>query len=121
MAAPMLTGMPSPGANLVIRGAKVLDPNTGVDGARDVVVRGGEIAEITPPGTATVPEGAEVVSADGRHLFPGFFDPHVHLRTPGHEHKEHIETGTRSAAAGGYCAVVAMPNTDPVLDSAPLL
>ena len=52
---------------------------------------------------------------------PAFFDPHVHLRTPGQEHKEDLETGTRAAAAGGYCAVIAMPNTDPVLDSAPLL
>jgi len=121
MAAQMLTRMPAPAADLVVRGAQVLDPNTGIDAAHDVVVRGGEIAEIAAPGTAAVPEGAEVVAGEGRHLFPGFFDPHVHLRTPGHEHKEHIETGTRSAAAGGYCAVVAMPNTDPVLDSAPLL
>ncbi|UGS36753.1 dihydroorotase [Capillimicrobium parvum] len=121
MAAPMLTGMPAPGVDLVIREAHVLDPNTGLDGVHDVVVRGGEIAEIAAPGTATVPDGAEAVSGERRHLLPGFFDPHVHLRTPGHEHKEHIETGTRSAAAGGYCAVVAMPNTDPVLDSAPLL
>jgi dihydroorotase len=52
---------------------------------------------------------------------PAFFDPHVHLRTPGQEHKEDLETGTRAAAAGGFGAVIAMPNTDPVLDSAPLL
>ncbi len=121
MAAPMLTGMRAPGVDLVIRAAHVLDPNTNVDGPHDVVVRDGEIAEIAAPGSAQTPPGAEVVAGEGRHLFPGFVDPHVHLRTPGHEHKEHIETGTRSAAAGGYCAVVAMPNTDPVLDSAPLL
>ena len=54
-------------------------------------------------------------------LTPSFFDPHVHLRTPGQEHKETIETGTRAAAAGGFGGVIAMPNTDPVLDSAPLL
>jgi dihydroorotase len=52
---------------------------------------------------------------------PAFFDPHVHLRTPGQEHKEDLETGTRAAAAGGYAGVIAMPNTDPVLDAAPLL
>jgi dihydroorotase len=119
--APYLTSVAAPAADLVIRGARVLDPNTGVDGFHDVVVRDGEIAEITAPGAAVVPAGAESLQGEGRHLFPGFFDPHVHLRTPGHEHKEHIETGTRSAAAGGYCGVIAMPNTDPVLDSAPLL
>jgi dihydroorotase len=53
------------------------------------------------------------VDAEGLHVFPGFFDPHVHLRTPGQEHKEDIETGTRAAAAGGYCGVLAMANTDP--------
>lgn len=121
MAAPRLVRAPAPDATLVVRRAHVLDPNAGIDAPHDVVVRGGEIAEIAPPGEAAVPEGAEVVDGEGRHLFPGFVDPHVHLRTPGQEHKEDIETGTRAAAAGGYCAVVAMPNTDPVLDSAPLL
>ncbi len=84
-------------------------------------MREGEIAEITAPGSAAAPDRAEVIDGQGRHLFAAFFDPHVHLRTPGHEHKEHIETGTRAAAAGGFCGVIAMPNTDPVLDSAPLL
>ena len=56
-----------------------------------------------------------------RDVLPAFVDPHVHLRTPGQEHKEDLETGTRAAAAGGYAGVLAMPNTDPVLDSAPLL
>jgi dihydroorotase len=58
------------------------------------------------------------VEAAGLHAFPAFFDPHVHLRTPGHEHKEDIETGTRSAAAGGYCGVIAMANTDPPVSTA---
>ena len=66
-------------------------------------------------------EGAEVLDGEGRHLFPGFVDPHVHLRTPGQEHKEDLDTGTRAAAAGGYGAVVAMPNTDPTVDCAPVL
>ena len=74
-----------------------------------------------PPGTLDAPDGAETIDAAGRHLFPAFVDPHVHLRTPGQEHKEDLETGTRAAAAGGYCAVVAMPNTDPVLDQPALL
>jgi dihydroorotase len=65
--------------------------------------------------------GAEVVDAAGLHAFPAFVDPHVHLRTPGREDEEDIDSGTRAAAAGGYCAILAMPNTDPVVDSAPVL
>ena len=67
------------------------------------------------------PSGAEVVDGPGSTLFPAFVDPHVHLRTPGREHKEDIDSGTRAAAAGGFCAILAMPNTDPVVDSAPVL
>jgi dihydroorotase len=121
MAAPLLVRAPAPAADLLIRGAHVLDPRTGIDEARDVLVRGGEIAEIGAAGTLAPPEGAETVEAAGRHLFPGFVDPHVHLRVPGQEHKEDLETGTRAAAAGGFTALLAMPNTDPVVDSAPLL
>ncbi len=111
----------TPAATLVVRGAHVVDPRTGVDGIHDVVVIDGEIAEITAAGDATARDGAEVVDGTGRHLLPAFVDPHVHLRVPGEEHKEDIETGTRAAAAGGFCAVVAMPNTDPVVDNAPIL
>jgi dihydroorotase len=111
----------APAARLVIRGARVLDPREGIDGRLDVVVAGGEIVALADAGTAEVPEGAEVVDGAGRHLLPAFVDPHVHLRVPGQEHKEDIETGTRAAAAGGFCAVVAMPNTDPVVDSASVL
>jgi dihydroorotase len=110
-----------PAATLVIRGARVLDPREGVDGRHDVVVADGEIVELTEAGAAAVPDDAEVVDGAGRHLLPAFVDPHVHLRVPGQEHKEDLETGTRAAAAGGFCAVVAMPNTDPVVDSAPVL
>ena len=59
-----------------------------------------------------------MVEAEGLHAFPAFFDPHVHLRTPGQEHKEDIETGTRAAAAGGYCGVLAMANTEPPVSTA---
>lgn len=103
---------PGESAELILRRASVLDPTAGIDGVFDVVVRGGEVAELTPPGEAAV-EGAEVVEAEGLHAFPAFFDPHVHLRTPGHEHKEDVETGTRAAAAGGYCGIIAMANTSP--------
>jgi len=107
-------------ADLVIRGARLFDPREGLDDARDLVVRGGEIAEVGDPG-AEAPEGAEVVEADGLLALPAFVDPHVHLRVPGQEYKEDLETGTRAAAAGGYCAVIAMANTTPPIDSASVL
>ncbi|HMJ72676.1 MAG TPA: dihydroorotase [Solirubrobacterales bacterium] len=99
------------GADLVLRGATVLDPVAGIDGTYDVVVRAGRVAELAAPGVAA--EGLEEVEAEGLHAFPAFFDPHVHLRTPGQEHKEDIETGSRAAAAGGYCGILAMANTEP--------
>src|ERR687885_84295 len=117
----MLDHPQTPPADLLVRGAHVLDPREGIDERLDVLVRGGEIAELGAPGTLAAPEGAEVLDGEGRHLFPGFVDPHVHLRTPGQEHKEDLDSGTRAAAAGGYVAVVAMPNTDPAVDSAPVL
>ncbi len=105
------------GANVVLRAATVLDPAAGVEGVYDVVVRAGSIAELAPPGSVSL-DGAEVVEAEGLHAFPGFFDPHVHLRTPGHEHKEDIETGSRAAAAGGYCGILAMANAEPPVSTA---
>jgi dihydroorotase len=116
-----LVGRESAPVDVLIRGARVLDPRTGIDAAHDVLIRGGEIAELGAPGSIVAPAGAEVLEGEGRHLFPGFVDPHVHLRTPGQEHKEDLDSGTRAAAAGGFVAVVAMPNTDPTLDSAPVL
>jgi dihydroorotase len=99
-------------AELVLRGVRVLDPVAGIDADHDVVVRGGRIAELTAPGSAAL-DGAEEIDGAGMHALPAFFDPHVHLRVPGQEHKEDIETGTRSAAAGGFCGVIAMANTEP--------
>jgi len=116
-----LVSSPARPAGLLVHGVHVLDPRTGLDGLHDVLVRDGEIAEIGVAGTLSSPAGVELVDGTGRHLFPGFVDPHVHLRTPGQEYKEDLETGTRAAAAGGYCALVGMPNTDPVIDSAPVL
>jgi len=106
------------GAGLVLRGARALDPRAGIDAAHDVVIRDGQIAELAAPGGADAGE-LESVEAEGLLALPAFFDPHVHLRSPGHEHKEDLETGTRAAAAGGFCGVLAMPNTDPPVDSAP--
>ena len=108
-------------AELLIRGAHVLDPRAGIDERFDILIRDGHISELGAPGSLPEPDGVEVLDAGGRHLFPAFVDPHVHLRTPGQEYKEDIATGTAAAAAGGYCAVVAMPNTDPVVDQASTL
>jgi dihydroorotase len=116
-----LVSSPAKAAALLVHGVHVLDPRTGLDGIHDVLVRDGEIAEISEPNSLSAPAGVELVDGAGRHLFPAFVDPHVHLRTPGQEHKEDLETGTRAAAAGGYCALIGMPNTDPVIDSAPIL
>jgi dihydroorotase len=108
-------------ADVLVARAHVLDPRTGIDAPHDVLVRDGRIAQIGAPGAIDPPDGAEIVDGAGRHLFPAFTDPHVHLRTPGQEHKEDLETGTRAAAAGGFCQVIAMPNTDPVVDSPSIL
>jgi dihydroorotase len=121
MADPMLVHRGAPGADLLVREAHVLDPRAGLDGPLDVLIREGEIVEIAPTGTLSAQESVETVQGAGRHLLPAFVDPHVHLRSPGQEHREDFETGTRAAAAGGFGAVIAMPNTDPVLDCAPLL
>jgi dihydroorotase len=107
--------------DVLIRGAQLRDPRAGLDGPGDILVRDGEVAEIGAPGTLEAPDGAETVDAEGLHALPAFVDPHVHLRTPGREDEEDIETGTRAAAAGGYCQILAMPNTDPVVDSASII
>jgi len=112
---------PAAPAELLIRGVHALDPRGDLDAPHDLLVRDGVVAEIGAPGTLRPPDGADVVEGEGLHLFPAFFDPHVHLRTPGQEHKETLAGGTAAAASGGYCGVVAMPNTTPTLDSAPLL
>ncbi|MGH2926429.1 MAG: dihydroorotase, partial [Solirubrobacterales bacterium] len=106
-----------PAGDLVIRRARVVDGRAGIDGTYDVVVRGGELAELAEPGSAELP-GAETIEAEGRTVVPAFFDPHVHLRAPGDEDEEDVETGTRAAASGGYCGVLAMANTRPPVDSA---
>jgi dihydroorotase len=121
MRPPRLDRAPAKPANALIRGAKVIDPRATIDGNHDLLIRGGEIAEIGAPGSLPAPAGTEVIEAEGLHAFPAFVDPHVHLRTPGREDEEDIDSGTRAAAAGGFCAILAMPNTDPVVDDAPVL
>jgi dihydroorotase len=106
-------------ATILIRGARVVDPGAGIDAIADVLVRGGLVAEIGD--RLSAPDDCEVVEAEGLTLLPSFIDPHVHLRTPGQEHEEDLATGSAAAAAGGFGAVLAMPNTDPVVDSASVL
>jgi dihydroorotase len=118
----LLLHQPRAPAELLLRDVHVLDPRARIDARHDIRVRAGQIAELGPPETLHPEEGEELIEGQGRRrLMPAFFDPHVHLRSPGQEHKEDVQTGTRAAAAGGFGAVIAMPNTEPVLDSAPLL
>ena len=99
---------------LLLKNARVVDPSSGLDAPRDVLVEGGRIARVEPRIAA---EGAEVLDLAGLHVCPGFIDMHVHLREPGYEWKETIATGTRAAAAGGFTGVACMPNTVPPIDS----
>jgi dihydroorotase len=107
-----------PGADVVIRGARVLDPGEGIEARLDVRIDDGVIAAL---GDDVETNEHRVVDAAGLVLAPAFVDPHVHLRTPGREDEETIASGTEAAAAGGYCAILAMPNTDPVVDTAATL
>jgi dihydroorotase len=95
---------------------RVIDPRNGIDGVRDVLVQEGRVAQVSEA-PLQVP-GAQVVDAQGRWVVPGFIDLHVHLREPGEEGKETVLTGCRAAVAGGFTAVVAMPNTKLVNDTA---
>ncbi|TMK42559.1 MAG: dihydroorotase [Actinobacteria bacterium] len=121
MSTPLVAPAGALPADLLVRQARVLDPRAGRDGEADVLVQGGEIAEIGASGALSPSPGTELIEGEGRTLLPAFFDCHVHLRTPGQEHKEDLDTGTRAAAAGGFCGVVAMPNTAPPVDSPELL
>jgi dihydroorotase len=100
---------------LLLKGGRVVDPAGGVDETLDVLLGPGGIEEVSGRVSA---RGATVVDVKGLVVCPGFIDLHTHLREPGHEEKETIRSGTRAAAAGGFTAVCAMPNTDPVNDQA---
>ena len=103
---------------LVIRGGHLIDPAAGVDGVKDILLKDGHVAEVAGAGKLKGTNGAEVLDATGLVVAPGLIDIHVHLREPGQGYKETIATGTAAAAAGGFTAVAAMPNTIPVNDSA---
>jgi dihydroorotase len=102
---------------VVIRGGRLVDPEAGVDALKDLLLKDGRVAEIAGPGKLKATNGAEVLDATGLTVAPGLIDIHVHLREPGQGYKETIATGTAAAAAGGFTAVAAMPNTTPVNDS----
>jgi dihydroorotase len=99
----------------LLRGGRLVDPASGHDGVADVLLDGAVVAEVGPDVEAA---GAKQVDCGGLVVCPGFVDLHVHLREPGREDAETIETGSRAAALGGYTAVCPMPNTDPVADNA---
>jgi len=103
---------------LLIKNGRVLDPASKTDAVRDILIDGETIAEIGAPGKISRANGAEIFDATGLVVAPGFIDMHVHLREPGQENSETIETGTKAAARGGFTAVCCMPNTRPVNDNA---
>jgi dihydroorotase len=116
-------------AELRIHGGTLVDPASGVHARRDLLIRHGRVAAVSEPqgagGTGAVGTGAagtgavkDTIDATGCLVLPGLIDMHVHLREPGYEYKETVETGTRAAVAGGFTAVACMANTDPVNDNA---
>lgn len=102
-------------ARLFIKGGRVIDPESGFDQTADVIIRGDRIIEIGPDLERAASD--RVIEAEGRLVVPGLIDPHVHLREPGGEHKETIESGTRAAVSGGFTTLCCMPNTTPAIDT----
>jgi dihydroorotase len=103
---------------LLIKNGRVIDPARETDAPLDVLLDGEKIKEVAPVGKIAAPQDVEVFDATGLIVAPGFIDLHAHLREPGQESSETIETGTRAAARGGFTAVCCMPNTKPVNDNA---
>ena len=100
----------------ILAGGRVVDPSQNIDQNADVLIEDGRIVGIVEPGASV--DGAERLDASGKVVVPGLIDIHVHLREPGQEYKEDIESGTRAAAAGGFTRVCCMPNTVPAIDTA---
>jgi dihydroorotase len=104
-------------ATLLIRGGRVVDPAQGIDGINDVLVRDGLVVGVGPEGAQQIGRADETIDAVGLIVCPGLVDMHVHLREPGREEDETIETGTRAALAGGFTSVACIPNTEPPIDT----
>jgi dihydroorotase len=100
--------------NLLLRGATVIDPESGKERVADILIRNGMVERI---GKRLPANGAEVWELAGKYIAPGFIDLHCHLREPGREDEETIRTGTRAALAGGFTRVCCMPNTEPAVDN----
>ena len=103
-------------SSLLIRGGRVVDPAQGIDRVDDLLVRDGRVAAIGPAGQEAARD-VETIDATGLVVTPGLFDMHVHLREPGREEDETIETGTLAALAGGFTSVACIPNTEPPIDT----
>jgi dihydroorotase len=102
---------------ILIRGGHLIDPANKKNGQFDLLINNGKIEAVEPEGKIKNIPNAEIIDAKGAIVSPGFCDMHVHFREPGHEYKETIETGSQSAAAGGFTTVAVMPNTFPVNDN----
>ena len=102
----------------LIRQGRLVDPASGIGGALDILIEDGKIAGL---GSMILDDEAEVLDARGMVVCAGLVDMHVHLREPGQEHKETVDTGTAAAAAGGFTTVACMPNTKPVTDCPEIL
>ncbi|MCX7711040.1 MAG: dihydroorotase [Clostridia bacterium] len=99
---------------ILIKNGHVVDPKTNRDGIFDILIENGKISEV---GNEIEFSNGDIIDAKGKYVFPGLVDAHCHLRDPGLEYKEDIETGTRSAAMGGFTSIACMPNTNPVIDN----
>lgn len=99
---------------ILIKGGWVVDSAQNIDEKLDILIAEGKIQKL---GKVISEDGCKVIDADGKHIFPGLIDMHVHFRDPGFEQKETIETGSMAAVAGGFTSVVCMPNTKPVIDN----
>jgi len=102
---------------IVIEGGRLIDPASGIDGPRDLLLEGGEVRAVEVPGSFKSAEVARTIDARGLWVVPGLIDLHSHLREPGYEYKETVATGTASAVAGGFTALACMANTNPVNDN----
>ena len=105
--------------SILVHGGRVIDPSSGLDDRLDVLIVDGRITEVGAD--VSSPHGARRVAASGLIVSPGFVDLHTHLREPGQEHKETIESGGRAAARGGFTTICAMPNTEPAMDTAAII
>ena len=104
-------------ADILLRGGRVLDPARNFDASADVLLHDGKVARVEPGIAAPAAKDVRIIDVTGKWVVPGLIDLHTHLREPGQEYKENIETGTAAAAAGGFTAVCAMPNTIPPNDN----